>query len=303
MDLRELRYFVALAEERHFGRAAERLYIAQSGLSKAIRRAEDELGVALFERTHRNVALTAAGQALLERAYDVLGAFEEVRATAEAARVGMAGVLLLASSPVARYNLAAPILERFAETCPQVRVLRREQLAAEIHEELLAGTLEVGIAFCMPPHVGLRYEPLLDVELRALLASSHPLAARGTVTLSELRSERFLVPAAEGPTGGSARRLAPFFGAAGFEPEYVPSAVAYDEDLHGVHRGEGVVLSTRTFLGDPPSGITALNLEPSATLPLGIVRRAAEAPSAILIRFIELAREVAKAQGWRTVQG
>lgn len=303
MDLRELRYFVALAEERHFGRAAERLYIAQSGLSKAIRRAEDDLGVALFERTHRNVALTAAGQALLERAYDVLGAFEEVRATAEAARIGMAGVLSLASSPGARYNLAAPILERFAETCPQVRVVRREQLAAEILEELLAGTLDVGIAFCAPPREGLHYEPLLDVELRVLLASSHPLATRGTVALSELRSARFLIPAAESPTWGTAMRLAPFFGAAGFEPEYVPSAVAYDEDLHGVRRGEGVVLSTRTFLGDPPSGIVALDLEPPATLPVGIVRRAGEAPSAILIRFIELARGVAAEQDWRPAQG
>ncbi|MFI5003551.1 MAG: LysR family transcriptional regulator [Solirubrobacterales bacterium] len=302
MDLRELRYFVALAEERHFGRAAERLYIAQSGLSKAIRRAENELGVALFERTHRNVALTPAGEALLERAYDVLGAFEEVRATAEAARIGMAGVLSLATSPVARYNLAPALLERFATACPEVRVVRREQLAAEILQEILAGTLDVGITFCAPPREGLRHEPLKDVPLRVLISSSHPLAARHTVALAELRSERFLIPA-ESPASGSASRLEPFFKAAGFEPEYVQSTIAYDEDLHEVRRGEGVVLSTRTFLGDPPSGIVALDLEPPATLTLGVVRRARQAPSAILLRFIELTREVAVEQGWRTAQG
>jgi DNA-binding transcriptional LysR family regulator len=299
MDLRELRYFVALAEERHFGRAAERLYIAQSGLSKAISRAEQELGVELFARTRRHVELTAAGEALLERAYDVLKAFEEVRATAESARMGLAGKLSLATSPVARYHLAPAILDRFAAACPEVHIVRREQLAGEVIEEILAGTLDVGIAFCAPRHERLRYEPLKDVELRVLLASSHPLAARGRVALSELRSERFLI-AAESPIAGAAARLEPFFEVAGFEPQYVRSTVAYDEDLQGVLRGEGVVLSARTFLGDPPPGIVALGLEPHATLPLGLVRRAREAPSAILLRFVELAREVAAEQGWQT---
>lgn len=106
MDLRELRYFVALAEEQHFGRAAERLYIAQSGLSRAIQRAEEELGVELFTRTRRHVELTAAGAALLERTRDVLSSFEEVRSIAEAARAGMVGTLTAATSPAARYQVA-----------------------------------------------------------------------------------------------------------------------------------------------------------------------------------------------------
>ncbi len=299
MDLRELRYFVVLAEERHFGRAAERLYIAQSGLSKAISRAEEELGVALFARTRRQVELTAAGEALLERAHDVLHAFDEVRATAEAARMGLAGTLSLATSPVARYHVAPAILDRFTEACPEVRLVRREQLTGEILEDILAGTLDVGIAFCTPRHESLRYEPLKDVELRVLMASSHPLAARGRVALSELRSERFLI-AAESPASGATARLEPFFRAAGFEPEYVQSTVAYDEDLHEVRRGDGVELSARAFLGDPPSGIVALGLRPPAALPLGLLRRAREAPSAILVRFTLLAREVAAEQGWKT---
>jgi DNA-binding transcriptional LysR family regulator len=298
MDLRELRYFVVLAEERHFGRAAERLYIAQSGLSKAIRHAEEGLGVELFTRSPRQVQLTAAGDALLERAYEVLRSFEEVRATAEAARAGMVGTLSLATSPVARYEVAPAILERFTSACPEVRLVRREQLAGSILEDILARELDLGLAFCTPPRRGLRYEALFDVELRVLVADTHPLAAGDAVALSQLRSEQILISPVD-PASGSRARMAPLFAAAGFAPRYVHGTLAYDEDLQEVRRGEGVVLSARTFLdGQPPAGIAALSLEPRALLPLGIVRRARQAPSAIVLRFLEIAREVAREQGW-----
>ena len=150
MDLRELRYFVVLAEVRHFGRAAERLYMAQSGLSKAIRRAEAELGVALFTRSSHHVELTAAGSALLERAPEVLSTFATVQATADAARSGMVGALSLALSPAGRYRVAPAILERFTSAYPDVHLTRREQLAGEAVEDLLAGTLDVGVIFCAP---------------------------------------------------------------------------------------------------------------------------------------------------------
>jgi DNA-binding transcriptional LysR family regulator len=296
MDLRELRYFVALAEERHFGRAAERLYIAQSGLSRAIRRAEEELGVALFSRTRRHVELTAAGTALLEYAPGVLRTFEEVRAVAEAARAGLVGTLSVATSPVARYQVAPALLRRFASAYPDVRLVRREQPAGGIVEDLLAGALDVGIAFCAPPREGVRREPLQDVELRVLVSGAHPLAGRGRVALSELRGERFLIHT-ESLASGSAALVDPIFRAAGFQPTYVPDVVDHDEDLHGVLRGDRVVLSARTFLGGPPPGIAILGLDPPATLPLELLRGAGE-PTAILARFIELARQVGVERGW-----
>jgi DNA-binding transcriptional LysR family regulator len=296
VDLRELRYFVALAEEQHFGRAAERLYIAQSGLSRAIRRAEEELGVALFSRTRHHVELTAAGSALLEHSQGVLRNFEEVRTVAEAARDGMVGALSLATSPAARYQVAPPILRRFSDACPNVRLIRREQLTGEIAEDLLAGALDVGIAFCAPAREGLEREPLRDVELRALVPTAHPLAGRGRVAPAELRDERLLVDA-EILASGSAASLEPVFAAAGFQPTYAPGAVDHDEDLHGVLHGDGVVLSARTFLGDHPPGVAALGMQPPMLLPLELVRRVG-APSAILARFIELARQVRGEQGW-----
>jgi DNA-binding transcriptional LysR family regulator len=301
VDLRELRYFVALAEDRHFGRAAERLYIAQSGLSRAIRRAEEELGVALFSRTRRRVELTAAGAALLEHAQGVLRTFEEVRGVAEAARFGMVGTLSVATSPAARYQVAPPILRRFTSACPDVRLIRREQLAGEIVEDLLAGALDVGIAFCAPLRADLVREPLRDVELRVLLSAAHPLAGRGRVALAELHDERFLVPA-EILASGSTVFIEPVFRAAGFRPTFVPDVLDHDEDLHGVLRGDGVVLSARTFLNGHPPGIAVLSLEPPATLPLELVSRGGEEPSAILARFIELARQVGAERGWAGAQ-
>jgi DNA-binding transcriptional LysR family regulator len=292
MDLRELRYFVVLAEERHFGRAAERLYVAQSGLSKTIRRAEAELDVELFARTRRHVELTAAGATLLAYAHDVIGAFEKVESTAAAARSGMVGRLSLASSPVARYNLVAPILERFTASSPDVHLWRREQLADAIFEDLLAGVLDVGITFCTPCPEGLLCEPLRDVELRVLLSSSHPLAGRGPVELQELRAERFLMSAP-----GALARYAHAFEAAGFEPQPTADFREFDEDLNRVRRGEGVVLSPRTFLADPPPGITILELEPTPTISLGLIRRAGK-PSTLLRHFMTVARNLATEQGW-----
>lgn len=297
MDFRELRYFVALAEEQHFGRAAERLFIAQSGLSRAIRRSEDELGVTLFARTRRHVELTAAGAALLERAYDALSSFDEVRSTAEAARGGMVGTLTVATSPVARYQ-TAPIFGRFASRCAGVHLIHREQLAGEIVKDLLADALDVGIAFCTPLHTGLVVEPLRDVELRVLISSSHPLAARGRIALAELRDEHFLIQT-EVLASGSAARVQSIFRAAGFQPRYVQQVGAHDEDFQGVSRGEGVVLSGRTFLGDCPPGISVLQLQPRTTLPLELVRRAGES-SAIQARFIEIVRQAAHEQAGRS---
>jgi DNA-binding transcriptional LysR family regulator len=310
-----------LAEERHFARAAERLFIAPSGLSKAISRAEEGLGVELFARSSRRVDLTPAGEALLERVHDVLGAFDAVRATAEAARAGMVGTLSIATSPVARYHVAPPILERFTEECPAVRLVRREQLAGEIVDDLLAGALDAGIAYCAPPRDGLRYEPLHDMELRVLLSSAHPLAACGRVTLWELRHEHFLIPA-QMLACGSAARVEPIFRAAGFEPDYLTDTLVYDEDLHGVRSRAGIVLSARTFLGPPPPGIAVLALDPPAFLPLELVRREPQGgraergeedgdgdgegdveredgPSPIVRRLIEIARLVGAEQGWR----
>jgi DNA-binding transcriptional LysR family regulator len=304
VDVRELRYFVALAEERHFGRAAERLYIAQSGLSRAIRRAEDELGIALFARNRRHVELTEAGAALLERAYGVLSDFEEVQAIAEAARGGLVGTLSLAISPAARYGVVPELLRDFADAFPDVRIVRREQLGAAIAEELLAGTLDLGIACGAPEREGLRRERLSRRELRLLVPVGDPLCGAGRgVALPRLGAGRLLLDAELAELGSAAcatqgMALAP-------QPAPCPApatalvrnavVVDYDEGLRRVLRDEGALLSARTFLGGAPRGVSALGLDPPLTMALELVARAGE-PTPVVTRFADLARRVTARQ-------
>ncbi len=298
MDLRDLRYFVVLAEERHFGRAAERLYITQSGLSKAIRRAELGLGVTLFSRTRREVTLTPAGVALLDRAAEVLRAFEDVREAADAVRSGVVGMLAVATSPAARYQVTHAIFDRFTRAYTHVRAVHREQVARVIVEDLLAQRLDVGLAVSPPVREELRYEVLKHIPLRVLAPSLHPLAARRRIALADLNGES-LVVSAEAIAAGSLDRLVPQLEAAGLTPNFVTDTVEYDEDLHAVRRGRGVRLSTRTFLGDPPPGIVALGLDPPLMLGLEMIW-GAEEPRPLVARFLELARQVSAEQDWTT---
>src|SRR6188768_2158908 len=113
MELRHLRYFVAIAEERSFTRASERLWVAQPGLSTQIRRLEEELGVKLFERHTRGVDLTEAGTVFLERARATLAAAEDARATVSDLESGLVGAIRLGLATGARSQLVPSLLERF----------------------------------------------------------------------------------------------------------------------------------------------------------------------------------------------
>jgi DNA-binding transcriptional LysR family regulator len=115
MDLRQLRYFVAVAEERHFGRAAQRLHMSQPPLSMQIKALERELGIGLLERTSRRVALTDAGRAFLERAKIILGAVEEAREVARGAEQGLQGRLEVGFISSASLSLLPPSIRLFRE--------------------------------------------------------------------------------------------------------------------------------------------------------------------------------------------
>jgi DNA-binding transcriptional LysR family regulator len=276
MHLRELRYFEALAEERHFGRAASRLFIAQSGLSRAVQRLEQELDVELFVRNHRQVQLTAAGEALYARTTEVLQMFDDVLATADDVRTGCVGTLVVATSQAARYHVTE-IFRRFSAAHQGVRLVRHEAVVEVMLDDLLAGRLDIAICFAPPRRDGLAYEQLGDVELRVLLPSGHTLARSDTVELTDLRGARILVPPLSASEAG-ASSLSRLLSNAGIEPNDVQVSLDFDEDLQWVREGEGVVLSARGFLGGPPPGIVSLPLTPATTIPLQIVCRAQMLP-------------------------
>ncbi|WP_069885377.1 LysR family transcriptional regulator [Streptomyces luteocolor] len=180
MELRQLSYFVTVADELHFGRAAERLHIVQSAVSQQIRRLERELGADLFDRSPRHVRLTGAGERLLPEARAVLAAAERARA----AVVRPAGLRLATSTGLGEH--LDRVLADFAARAPGVPV---ELVSGPVHERLEAvadGRLDAAFVRAPEPFPGVRIVPLWDDPLVAALPAAHPLAARSDVALGEL---------------------------------------------------------------------------------------------------------------------
>jgi DNA-binding transcriptional LysR family regulator len=291
VEARSLRYFLVVAEELHFGRAAQRLSIAPPGLSRAIRRVEADLGVELFARHAHDVRLTDAGQALVAPAREALARLDEaLAATRQDGRREPAGKLNVGVDPMLRHRLAPAIFERFAKDSPAVMFSRREEPGGPLIEELQARRIDVALAFCPERRDGLVYEPIRDAELVILISSRHPLAGRSWVNLFELRNERFLTPSvAAAPAIRGC--LAELFATAGFQPRYSRRRIEHDEGMAAVMEGHGVALTSRFSLGSVPALVALLELSPPAPLPFELVHRA-ERMTPPLARFVEIVHEV-----------
>src|SRR3954469_19663215 len=142
MELRHLRYFTAVAEERSFTRAAERLWVAQPGLSRQIRDLERELGTPLLERHARGVELTDVGELFLERARTALAAADSAAATGRDAEAGVVGAVRLGATMTTAWHPTASVLEEFARTRPRVELTLLEGYAGTLHHELREGHLD-----------------------------------------------------------------------------------------------------------------------------------------------------------------
>lgn len=172
LELRQLRYFIAVAEEKHFGRAALRLHMTQPPLSQAIQGLEQALGTALFARTKRSVALTPAGEALLPEAQRILQQAAALPELALRAAGGSAGVLSLSFISTADYSILPPLLLRFRERFPQVRIELREATTDIQFDELMLDKIDAGLL--LPPlpdkiKPQLDYLPLLSEPLLAAI--------------------------------------------------------------------------------------------------------------------------------------
>jgi DNA-binding transcriptional LysR family regulator len=289
MELKHLHNFVAIAEERSFTRAAERLWVAQPGLSVQIRRLEAELGVRLFERHARGVDLTDAGELFLDRARVALTAAEDARATGRDLAAGLIGSLRVGVSMSARSSLTHPLLETFTRERPKVEVTVVEAYGGVVVRDLLHRRLDavvVPAAFATPE---LRRQPLATEALVVAVGRAHRLAGPGPLMVSELDGEEMIV------TGHR-------------------DGAAYDSAVSGVLNAAGSSLSERrgghasNLLGPVVDGealaVTTLpsvdgadvlvrELHPSQTIPFEILWRA-DAPSPPLAQLISIAATVAR---------
>lgn len=186
MEIRQLAYFAAVAEELSFARAAQRLHIVQPAVSQQIRRLERELGVQLFERTSRRVRLTAAGERLLPEARSVLSAADRTRQVAAEIAAGDAGILRLGTSQGLGERLDE-ILSELARRAPGVRVRLVAATAGERLEQVRSGRLDAAFVRNAGAVAGVELLPMWDEPLAVALPAAHPLAAEPAVTLPQLR--------------------------------------------------------------------------------------------------------------------
>ena len=194
IDLRRLSYFVVVAEELHFTRAAQRLHIAQPPLSYHIQQLEQELGVQLFTRTRHQVQLTDAGRTLLGEAYRLFGQVEQMVRIVQRVGHGEVGLLTLGFVPSASNTTLPTILRIFRERFPEVHLLLKEQNPDQLIRGLAEQRLDIGFLYLPCESSGLETRPVSREPLLAVLPEHHALAERETIALTELAEEFFVLP-------------------------------------------------------------------------------------------------------------
>jgi DNA-binding transcriptional LysR family regulator len=192
VELRQLRYFVAVAEHLHFGQAAKSLNMAQPPLSQQIMRLERSLGVQLFERSSRQVALTDSGRILLEVTRDVIGQADHLQYLAEALRVGEAGRLRIGFvASVMNWGLGSRF-RAFRTRYPNAQVTATQMPVADQVAALQGAQIDIGFTMARLNYDDLRVVDFAEEPLRAVLPSDHRLAGTGRVRLSDLAAENII---------------------------------------------------------------------------------------------------------------
>ncbi|AHG92289.1 LysR substrate-binding protein (plasmid) [Gemmatirosa kalamazoonensis] len=254
MELRHLRYFVAVAEELHFGRAAQRLRVAQPALSQQIKQLEAELGVTLLARTRRRVALTEPGRLFLPEARRTLAHAAAAAEVARRAAVGEAGRLRIGYVDSALWGLLPAVLGAYREAHPAVKLTMLERLPAQQIVGLRAGDLDVGVGPPPPPVRELATEPMTEERIVLALPAAHPLAARDAIDLVDLADEPWVLVSARTPSRLRDAAVAACV-AAGFTPRVAQEARQLDALVALVSAGLGVTFVPSTAERMPRAGV------------------------------------------------
>lgn len=242
MDLRQLRYFLAVAEERHFGRAAERLGMSQPPLTQQVQKLERELGYPVFLRQPRRTSLTAAGEVLLAEARRVLGAFDQAIDRTRRAGRGETGQLTVGTPPSVMLTRLPAAIRKYRARFPAVRFTLREMSTSAIAAELEAGALDLGFLREFAAADSLETDLDWEEPVVAVLPARHRLASLPRLTLDRLAREPFvLFPRAVGSDFYD--RLISFCKDAGFLPQVVQEATQWQSVVTFVETGLGVSLA------------------------------------------------------------
>ncbi len=287
MELRHLRYFLTLAEELHFGRAAQRLHIQQPPLSRQIQLLEAELGFPLFERSRRRVELTPAGRALLGRARQVFDALDAAIHDARSASEGESGRLVVGYPSSLAYSGLTELLRAFRTRFPAVELSLRELSPGEQIDALKAGGLDVGFVRSSVDDPALGAELVRRESLMVVLPNDHRLAAQRTIALQALKHEPFVMfPRARGPAFFD--QLMGLCHAAGFAPQIQQEAPQLDI-ISMVAAGFGVSIMPSSMRNFRRPGLSFRGIVGAPQVELSIVWRHQNLSPA-LHKFLDLVR-------------
>lgn len=294
MDLRQMRYFLAVAEERNFNRAAERLHMAQPPLTRQIHALEEDLGVALFTRTSKGVELTEAGAALLEEVPNLLSLAQRARDRAQRAGQGLTGRLDVGTFGSGVLDVIPRMLARFHAQRPDVRIVLHNQTKAEQIDALRERRISVGFNRIVPPESDLVVETVLRERMVVALPVRHALTARKRLTLGDLADQPMILYPNQ-PMPGLAQRVTGAFTREGVrlrieqEVEDVLTATAL------VAGGFGLCVTTEssTSLHLPGVVYRPLDCETLRDIELACLYRRGDA-SPVLAAFLDVVHEFAR---------
>lgn len=290
LELRHLRYFVAVAEELHFGRAAARLHLAQPSLSQQIRRLEEIVGTPLFLRTSRSVSLTPAGRDLLSRARRTLQNLSRDLAETRTIASGEVGTLHVGFVGSAMLTTLPSIFRAYRQAVPRVHLRLHESFTAQVTEGLLNGSLDAGILRDADPAPTLQLTALFAEPFVAVLPATHPRARQKSLDPAHFRDEPFVyfprsagVRAFEKPFALLAEH--------GFRPNIVQEATHWLTILRLVAAGLGVSVAPACVRHIASPEVVCLPLRGGARIRSEVqLAHAAAAPRPLVQRFAQLVR-------------
>jgi DNA-binding transcriptional LysR family regulator len=295
-ELRRLRYFLAVAEERNFTRAAERLHIAQPALSRQVRELERELGVELLSRSTHQVVPTEAGRMLMERGPALLAAADSLWSGVRGFADGRLGSIRLGYGMSAGYETAPQLLLAMGEEEPGIEVLARVMTFSAIVAGVAAGTLDVGLVRCAPPQQELQLTLLRRERQGVIVGREHPLARAAAVDPADLDGLRLLLHSRE-HNPGHYDQIMDICARAGAKPEVLVRGLDFDGAYTPVASGAAVTIVGESGRVGLPAGLVWLPLEPAEAVEIHLITGGRNHTPAIE-RLVRIAVETSRQHGW-----
>ncbi len=292
MELRHLRYFIAVAEELHFSKAAERLHIAQPPLSQQIQQLEAQLGVELFHRkTKRQVQLTEAGQVFLQEAYQLLAQLQKAIELTQKIGRGEKGQLRIGFTSLVTYNLLPLILRQFREQFSEVELILQELTTTEQERSLQESRIHIGFAHPPLEDNTLNQKCIQQEALIVALAETHPLAERENISVSSLVNENFIMfPRHLG--SGLYDQIVSLCQQGNFSPKVTQEAIQMQTIIGLVSAGMGIAIVPSSLQNLQRNGVVYRSFEEKTPLVETAIIWREEDITPVLRKFLQIVMSI-----------